>query len=89
MSYDEMKKEPHILCVYFSSPQLDNYSGYYGGEVRLGFYFDGQKYTPVTGFSISGNIHKDKNKFRFSKEIETNRGYRGPKYIYVKDMTIN
>ncbi len=89
MSYDEMKKKPHILCVYFSSPQLDNYSGYYGGEVRLGFYFDGQKYTPVTGFSISGNIHEDKNKFRFSKEIETNRGYRGPKYIFVKDMTIN
>lgn len=93
MSYEDMKKEPHILCVYFSAPQVDGFSGYYGGEVRLGFYFDGKNYTPVTGFSVTGNLHEDKNYFRFSKEVETvstGRGaYRGPKYLMVKDMTIS
>lgn len=88
MSFEEMKKEPYLYCVYFSSPQLDGYSGYYGGEVRLGFYFDGKKVYPVSGFSISGNLHEDKNHFRFSKELETNQGYRGPKYLYIPNVTI-
>lgn len=87
-SIEEMKKEPHILCVYFSGLQVDGYSGYYGGEVRLGFYFDGEKYTPVTGFSIAGNLHQDKNHFRYSKELQTVRGYRGPKYLLAKNVKI-
>ena len=89
LSFDEMKQKPYLYCVYFSSPQLDEYSGYYGGEVRLGFYFDGTEVYPVSGFSISGNLHEDKSKFRLSKEIETDRGYRGPKYMLIPNMTIN
>lgn len=89
MSFEQMKKEPYLYCVYFSSPQLDGYSGYYGGEVRLGFYFDGTEVYPVSGFSISGNLHEDKSKFRLSKEVETDKGYRGPKYLLIPNMTIN
>lgn len=88
ISFEEMKKEPYLYCVYFSAPQLDGYSGYYGGEVRLGFYFDGTETYPVSGFSIAGNLHEDKNHFRFSKELETNQGYRGPKYLYIPNVTI-
>ena len=89
MSFDEMKSEPYIYCMYFSSPQLDDYSGYYGGEVRLGLYFDGKECYPVTGFSISGNLNNDFKIFKFSKEIDTYKNYRGPKYLLIKDMNIN
>ena len=89
MSYSDMTKEPYIYCVCFSSPQLDEYSGYYGGEIRLGYYFDGQNVIPVTGFSISGNLNEDRANFKLSTELETRNTYRGPKYVLIENMTIN
>lgn len=88
-SFDDLKKEPYIYCVTFSSPQLDDYSGYYGGEIRLAYYFDGLNTYPVTGFSISGNLKEDFTKIRLSKEIDTFSNYKGPKYLLVPNMSIN
>ncbi|MCL2521514.1 MAG: metallopeptidase TldD-related protein [Erysipelotrichales bacterium] len=87
-SFSEMQKEPHIYCVSFSGMQFDLYSGFFGGEVRLGFYFDGKKTVPVTGFSISGDIHEAKKNLVFSKEETVRNGYKGPKYLEIKDMQI-
>ncbi|MCR4660426.1 MAG: hypothetical protein K5765_00295 [Clostridia bacterium] len=89
LTYEELTKEPYIYCVTFSSPQLDDYSGYYGGEVRLGYYFDGKNTIPVTGFSISGNLKEDFTKIKLSKEVDTFINYKGPKYLLVPNMTIN
>ena len=68
--------------------QLDLDSGFIGGEVRLGFYFNGQKEIPVTGFSISGDFNKISNEMEFSKEITNRPNYHGPKYILLKGMQI-
>ena len=83
-----MTSEPYLECLYFSSFQMDSFTGYYGGEVRLGIYFDGNKKIPVSGFSISGNIYEDINKMKFSKEKTSIDGYEGPKYLEVL-MSIN
>lgn len=88
-SFNEMKKEPYVRCVKFSSFQLEENSGFFGGEVRLGFYFDGEKEIPVTGFSIAGNIHELKSKVILSKELQVISRFVGPKYLEIKDMTIN
>ena len=87
-SIKEMKNEPYLECVKFSSFQVDHYSGFFGGEVRLGYYFDGEKTYPVTGFAISGNIHNLKGSLVFSKEIETKVRYKGPKAVEIKGMKI-
>ena len=87
-SIEDMKKKPYIRCVRFSGMQLDLDSGFIGGEVRLGFYFDGQKEIPVTGFSISGDFHQLKGQMVFSKETATRPNYHGPKYIQIKGMHI-
>lgn len=87
-SFAEMAKEPYIRCVKFSGLQVEPNSGYFGGEVRLGFYFDGEKEIPVTGFSISGDINKTKSTFRLSQETVTKSRYTGPKYMEIKDMTV-
>jgi len=86
--YKEMKSTPYLKCVSFSSFQMDSFSGYYGGEVRLGIYFDGKKEIPVSGFSVSGNIYEDINKMKFSKEVASIDGYEGPKYLEVT-MSVN
>lgn len=83
------KKEKHLIIENFSAPQLDEDSGYFGGEVRLARYFDGKKYIPLTGFSIAGNIYKDFEKVEFSKEIDSSESYLGPKYMIFRGIEIS
>ena len=83
------KKEPHLIIESFSAPQLEEDSGYFGGEVRLGIYFDGKKYIPLTGFSVSGNIYESLKTIRFSKEQTVLSDYKGPEYFIFSDMTIS
>ncbi len=87
-TFKEMQKEPYVRCVKFSGLQVDASSGYFGGEVRLGFYFDGKKEVPVTGFSVSGDMNKSASGLVFSKETVTKPSYHGPKYVEIKDMTV-
>ena len=88
-SEKDIKKTPYIECLKFSGMQMDSFSGFFGGEVRLGIYFDGEKTYPVTGFSITGNINEKKCELILSKEeVSTSSGYEGPKYILVPGMDI-
>ncbi len=88
-TFADLSKEPVLLCVSMSGLQIDRYSGYIGGEVRLGYYYDGSSFTPVTGLSISGSLNECKNHFEFSKEIYQSSSYKGPMYIKTKGLKIN
>ena len=85
---EKMKEKPYLRCVKFSGMQLDPHSGFIGGEVRLGFYFDGKKEVPVTGFSISGDFTAIKGKIIYSKQTTTLPSYHGPKYLLLPDMKV-
>ena len=85
----DYKIDKHLIIETFSSPQLEENSGYWGGEVRLARYFDGKKYIPLTGFSISGNIYEDIKNVEFSKEQDTAPSYKGPKYFIFKNISIH
>nr|MCR4855474.1 hypothetical protein [Erysipelotrichaceae bacterium] len=85
----DYRKEPHLIIENFSAPQLEPDSGYWGGEVRLARYFDGKKYVPLTGFSISGNIYDDIKDVKFSKEENITARYKGPKYMIFKGLKIS
>ena len=87
-AYDYMKK-PHIIIDHFSSPQMEKSSLYFGGEVRLARYFDGEKYIPLTSFTIAGNLYNALKNVQFSKEETTTRTYKGPKYFIFKDLEIS
>ena len=71
-----------------SGLQVDFFSDYIGGEVRLAYYHDGQKLTPVTGISISGSVSDVLNTIRFSDETATQDGYMGPKKALLTNMNI-
>ena len=85
----EYKNQKHLIIETFSAPQLEENSGYWGGEVRLARYFDGKKYIPLTDFSISGNIYEDLKNVEFSKEKSTAASYKGPKYFIFKNISIH
>ena len=80
---------PCIEILNFSSPQLEGTTGYFGGEVRLGIYHDKDgNVTPVTGFSVSGNIYDAIKNATYSNVTETYENYHGPKFIAFKDCDI-
>lgn len=83
----DMKKEPYLHVVSFSDFQMDSFSGHFGGEIRLAYYFDGEKITNVTGGSINGNIFEAQKNMIFSREKYFDSNYEGPQF--VKMMGIN
>ncbi|MGN0142131.1 MAG: metallopeptidase TldD-related protein [Roseburia sp.] len=78
ISLDEMKKEPYLHVVRFSDFQMDSFTGYFGGEIRLAYLFDGEKVTPVTGGSINGNLLELQKSLTFSTERYKDSRYDGP-----------
>lgn len=88
VSFKEMAKKPYIRCVRFSAMQMDRMTGLVGGEVRLGYYFDGKKEIPVTGFTFTGNLHELKGLMVYSSEEVTYSRYHGPKYLLLPKTNI-
>lgn len=77
---DEAKKSaPYFRCASMSGLQVDIYNDYIGGEVRLGYYFDGEKEIPVTGISISGKLSVALANMHLSDKAVTYESYHGPK----------
>ncbi|MDD4000481.1 MAG: metallopeptidase TldD-related protein [Bacilli bacterium] len=87
-SKEKMRKGPHLEIIALSGIQIDMYSHYIGGEVRLAVYFDGVNYYPLSGFSFSGDIEDSLKKLVLSKEVIDTHNYQGPKYIKLFDMEI-
>jgi len=83
-----MKKKPHLEIIALSGIQIDTYSGYIGGEVRLAVWDDGKHRVPVSGFAFSGNIDKALSDVTLSRETVRMVRYRGPRYLKLKDMDI-
>ncbi|HQN27399.1 MAG TPA: Zn-dependent protease, partial [Mesotoga sp.] len=61
--------------------------GDFGGEIRLGWYFDGTKRVPVTGGSITGNL-RDIESLYLSREVELESDYLGPKSMMIEGFNI-
>ena len=85
----DIHENPYLKCLSFSSFQFDIYSGNFGGEVRLALYFDGKSLMPVSGLTISGNIHELKSHLKFSDVRRNITGYSGPKHVLIESMNAN
>lgn len=88
LSKEKLTKKPHLEIVSLSGIQIDTYSNYIGGEVRLAIYFDGENYFPLSGFSFSGNFENCLKTLVLSKEVVDTNNYQGPKYLKVSNMEI-
>ncbi|MBE6935843.1 MAG: hypothetical protein E7458_05005 [Ruminococcaceae bacterium] len=71
-----------------SGLQVDFYSDYIGGEIRLAYLRENGRVTPVTGISVSGKLSEVLNSVRFSKEIDTHDQYTGPAKALLTGMKI-
>ena len=84
----DFETEPYLEVASMSAFQLDLYSDYLGGEIRLAYYHDGETVTPVTGLSFSGSLRQCLNTIRLSAETTTREGYTGPCKAVLDGMQI-
>ncbi len=87
-SLEEMKSAPHLHVVAFSDFQMDTFSGHFGGEIRLGYLFDGERTVPVTGGSVNGSILEAQKGMEFSKELYRSAEYEGPLAVSLPDVAV-
>ena len=88
LTENDMKKAPYLECASMSGLQLDLYNDYIGGEIRLAYYFDGEKTVPVTGISMSGKLSAALASLRLSDTVVTEGAYEGPKSLMIQGMTV-
>ncbi len=79
---------PSLEIISMSGLQVDFYSDYIGGEVRLAYYNNGEKTIPLTGLSVSGKLSEVLAEIALSAETAVSGSYCGPKKALIKNMKI-
>ena len=84
----ELKEGPYLRVLSMSGLQVDLFSDYIGGEVRLAYYCDGETVRAVTGISISGKLSRVLSTIRLSSDSTVFNSYVGPREAILQDMKI-
>jgi PmbA protein len=85
---EELRQSPYIEVVSFSGFQMNDITGDFGSEIRLGYYHNGETTVPITGGSVSGNIHKVQANKRMSVAERQYNHYRGPATIRITGASV-
>ena len=85
---EELKEGKCLHIVSFSDFQMDDFSGHFGGEIRLAFLFEGGKMRPVTGGSVNGSILESQGRMVFSRERYRNEEYEGPFAVRIEGVKV-
>ena len=84
----DLKKETHLELIAFSDFQMNEITGDFGGEIRLGKYFDGEKTAYVTGGSISGNFKTVAASMQLSSETQQQDNTICPVVLKLFDVAV-
>ena len=85
MTREDLRERSAVEVARFSDFQIDPLTGDFAGEIRLGW----QNGQPVTGGSLSGNIHKVETSMRFSNETMRIEKGEFPAFIYLENLDIS
>ena len=85
MTREDLRERSAVEVARFSDFQIDSLTGDFAGEIRLGW----QNGQPVTGGSLSGNIHKVETSMRFSNETMRIEKGEFPAFIYLENLDIS
>lgn len=87
VAFDKLK-EGCLYPVSFSDFQLDSFSGFFGGEIRLAYLFTDSGVKVLTGGSINGNISEAQGDMTFSLERYADSSYEGPLAVKLKGVRV-
>ena len=83
-----LRSGPCLEVVEFSDFQVDSMTGDIFGEIRLGYWHDGERVTPVTGGSVSGSMLELAGALRFSAESAQYDNWMIPAATLVSGVTV-
>ena len=84
----ELRRGPFLEVVEFSDFQVDAVTGDLFGEIRLGYWNDGEKTVPVTGGSISGSMLSLVENMRLSSETVQYNNWSVPSATLLKGVSV-
>lgn len=85
----ELKQEPYFEVAAFSDFNVDPVTGDFGGEVRLAWYYDGERTIPLTGGAVTGNINELHRELYLSAELQKDNYYEGPAAVKIMNMNVS
>ena len=85
---EELRTGPYIEVVEFSGFDCDALTGDIAGEIRLGYYHDGEKITKITGGSVSGSMRDMAKEMYLSKELRQYNDALVPAVVRLEHATI-
>lgn len=83
-----LSKAPSLEVISMSGLQVDPFNDYIGGEVRLAYYNDGEKITPLTGISIAGKLSEVLSTIRLARATAVHDSYTGPAKAILQGMKV-
>ena len=68
--------------------QMDDFSGHFGGEIRLAYLISDGKMIPVTGGSVNGSLLEVQNNLQFSTDRYVTSRYDGPYALRLEGISV-
>ncbi|MBO4887010.1 MAG: TldD/PmbA family protein [Firmicutes bacterium] len=87
-SAQELRQGKFLEVVEFSDFQVDEMTGDIAGEIRLGYWHDGESVKIVSGGSVSGNIREAARQMYLSKETTLYDGAQVPSVVRFENLTV-
>ena len=87
-SEEELRAGQYLEVVEFSDFQVDDMTGDIFGELRLGYWHDGEKVVPVSGGSLSGSMDDFVGELYMSRESAQHDNMRIPALTLLKGVTV-
>ena len=84
----ELRQGSFLEVVEFSDFQVDPMTGDIAGEIRLGYWHDGDSVKIVSGGSVSGNMREAAKRMYLSKEVTLYDGAQVPAVIRFENLTV-
>ncbi len=88
LSESELRSGNYLEPVEFSDFSVDPITGDIAGEIRLAYWHEGDKVTPVTGGSVSGTLSDLIKNVRLSKELTQYDTSVVPSAIKIENVTV-
>ncbi len=88
MTKERLACERYIECASLSGLQVEIFSDYIGGEIRLAYLHENGVVRPVTGITFSARLSEVLKDARLSAEKVTERSYEGPSFMLLKNVSL-
>ena len=87
-SEEEIRSGTYLEVVEFSDFQVDTVGGDIAGEIRLGYWHDGDKVIPVSGGSVSGKMKDIAQNMQMSMARRQYNNWLVPALTRLYDVTV-